>query len=71
MGRHAGLAARAWRERLMSALASRREPDGRIHLTLEVAYGHAWRSATLRHAPAETHVSVSAIQRKPSSRNPP
>lgn len=70
-GRRTGLAGRAWRERLMSALAARRGPDGRIHLTLEIAYGHAWRSATLRHAPGETHVSVSAIQRKPPSRTTP
>ena len=70
LGRRAGLAGRAWRERLMSALASRRGPDGRIHLTLEIAYGHAWRSASLRHAGGEMRVSVSAIQRKPSRNSP-
>ena len=44
--------------------------DGRIHLTLEVAYGHAWRAANLRHREGETHVAVSAIQRKPSQKSP-
>ena len=70
VGRRAGLVGRAWRERLVSALESQRRPDGRIHLTLEVAYGHAWRAANLRHREGETHVAVSAIQRKPSQKSP-
>lgn len=69
-GRRAGLAGRAWRERLIAALEAQRRPDGRIHLTVEVAYGHAWRSSTLRHGAGETRVSVSAIQRKPSPKSP-
>jgi len=70
VGRRAGLVGRAWRERLVSALESQRRPDGRIHLTLEISYGHAWRTANLRHGEGETHIAVSAIQRKPSRKSP-
>ena len=30
---------------LLDALAARRSDDGRLHLTVEVAYGHAWKAA--------------------------
>lgn len=48
--RKAGLSGRAWRERLIQALERQRHADGTIHLSLEVAYGHAWR-ATVRRGP--------------------
>jgi malonyl-CoA O-methyltransferase len=64
LGRKATLTTRRWRQRLMDALELQRRPDGRIHLTIEVAYGHAWRSATRRGQAGETRISVSAIQRK-------
>ncbi len=60
-GRRRGLATRGWREQLLSALESQRGPDGLIRLTLEVAYGHAWRAAAHRAAPGETRISISAI----------
>jgi malonyl-CoA O-methyltransferase len=40
--------------RLLEALAAHRDADGRIPLTFEVAYGHAWK-------PAPRTVGVSAI----------
>jgi len=64
VGRRAGLTTRHWRQRLLDALEQQRKPDGRLHLTIEVAYGHAWRSATRRGQAGETRISVSAIQRK-------
>lgn len=64
LGRRAGLTGRQWRQRLLDALASQRREDGKIHLTIEVAYGHAWRSGTLRSTPGETRISVSTIKRK-------
>ncbi len=64
VGRTAGLVGKAWRTRLSAALESQRQPDGRIHLTVEVAYGHAWRSALRRTPSGETRISVSAIRRK-------
>ncbi len=46
--RRAGLPGRAWRARLVQALERQRHADGTIHLSLEVAYGHAWRAAARR-----------------------
>jgi malonyl-CoA O-methyltransferase len=60
-GRKASLATPAWRERLCAALEAQRRADGTIALTIEVAYGHAWRAAARRAAPGETHLSISAI----------
>lgn len=60
--RKASLASRAWRGRLIDALESNRK-DGKLTLTIEVAYGHAWRSA-IRHQAGETRISVQAIGRK-------
>jgi malonyl-CoA O-methyltransferase len=60
-GRKATLATPAWRERLCAALEAQRRPDGTIALTIEVAYGHAWRAAARRAGPGETRLSISAI----------
>lgn len=64
LGRRASLTTAAWKKRLMDALEMQRQPDGRLHLTIEVAYGHAWRSTTRRGQAGETRISVSAIKRK-------
>jgi malonyl-CoA O-methyltransferase len=64
LGRKATFTTRQWRQRLLDALEQQRRPDGLMHLTIEVAYGHAWRSATRRSPAGETRISVSAIQRK-------
>jgi malonyl-CoA O-methyltransferase len=66
LGRRAGLVGRSWQKKLLAALESQRHTDGTIHLTIEVAYGHAWKTGTLRSQPGETRISVSAIQRKPA-----
>lgn len=62
-GRRRGLATPAWRARLVEAIEAGRGPDGLIRLTAEVAYGHAWRAASYRSAPGETHIPVSSIGR--------
>lgn len=61
--RRAGLAGRAWRQRLIDSLEQQRHLDGTLHLTLEVAYGHAWRAAAHRNATGETRISISSIGR--------
>ena len=54
-----GRAARA----LGAALESRRDADGRIGLTVEVVYGHAWRRpARARAAPSVATVPVEALR---------
>jgi len=62
LDRRAGLPGRQWHDRLLSALEAQRRADGALCLTLEIAYGHAWRSASQRH-PGETRIAVSAIGR--------
>src|SRR5690606_36373173 len=63
MDRKNGLASRAWRQRLLEALDGQRHMDGTIHLSLEVAYGHAWRSAAYQAMPGVTRISVGSIGR--------
>ena len=69
-GRRGGrLVGRNWRDRLYAALEAQRRPDGVIALSIEVAYGHAWRPPH-RAATGETRLSVSAIGgRLPQSLN--
>lgn len=59
--RRPNLVGRRWREQLMAALENNRDAQtGKLHLTIEVAYGHAWRSTSRRIA-GETHISLDAI----------
>jgi malonyl-CoA O-methyltransferase len=67
-GRRPGLLGRQRYQALLAALETQRKADGRLHLTIEVAYGHAWRSSTLRTTAGETRISVSAITRTPPAR---
>jgi len=64
LGRRASLTTATWKKKLVDALEAQRQPDGRLRLTVEVAYGHAWRSSTRRGQAGETRISVSAIKRK-------
>jgi len=59
--RQQGLVGRQWLNRLYAALETQRNAQGVIPLTIEVSYGHAWRAASRRSAPNETHLSISAI----------
>ena len=61
--RKPSLPSRPWRQRLVDALEMQRH-NGKLRLTIEVAYGHAWRGA-IRRQGAETRISVSAVSRKP------
>lgn len=49
--------------RLLDILESKRQMDGTIHLSVEVAYGHAWRATTLKRG-NEIHIPISSIKRK-------
>ncbi|HBT33403.1 MAG TPA: SAM-dependent methyltransferase [Pusillimonas sp.] len=64
IGRQPGLPGRRWRENLIKALERKRQMDGTLHLTLEVAYGHAWRAQSFKSAPDETRISIDAISRR-------
>ncbi|MEQ4618227.1 MAG: methyltransferase domain-containing protein [Corticimicrobacter sp.] len=63
--RRRGLASRAWHDRLLQALErQRRSDDGRINMTIEVAYGHAWRAAMRKTASGDIGMPISAIGRR-------
>lgn len=61
-GRHAGLRTPRWHGELTQALASLRGPDGRLQLSFEVAYGHAFKAAPRRAPAVETTVSLDAMR---------
>lgn len=50
--RHAGLRTPRWHQRLLRALAACADAHGRIHLSFEIVYGHAFKAAP-RPAPGE------------------
>lgn len=62
-GRKASLAGRQWRQRLCEALVEQSKSKGQLTLTLEIAYGHAWRSA-VRRQDGETRISLQALTRR-------
>ena len=64
LGRRAGLVGRSWINRLCDALEAQRNSEGLITLSIEVAYGHAWRAAVHRAAPGEVTLAASSIGRK-------
>lgn len=49
--------------RVLDALEAQRQMDGTIHLTLEVAYGHAWRAKTLRQG-NDVFIPISSIKKR-------
>lgn len=70
LDRRKGLVGRGWRDRLLFALEKQRHADGTLHLTLEVAYGHAWRAASIT-TQGETRISIASIGRaKPATGKP-
>ncbi|HEY1128445.1 MAG TPA: biotin synthase [Roseateles sp.] len=60
--RFAGLRGRGWRQRLLAELDTLRDAEGRLVLTLELVFGHAFKAAPRLSVAAETHVSVDAMR---------
>jgi malonyl-CoA O-methyltransferase len=60
--RFAGLRGRGWRQRLLAELDTLRDAEGRLVLTLELVFGHAFKGAPKLAVAAETHVSVDAMR---------
>lgn len=60
--RFAGLRGRGWRQRLLAELDTLRDAEGRLALTLELVFGHAFKAAPRLTVAAETHVSVDAMR---------
>lgn len=61
--RRRALPSRQWLEKLKRALESTADTDGRLKLTIEVSYGHAWRQA-IRQQGSETLISLNSLRRK-------
>lgn len=60
--RFAGLRGRAWRAALQAELDTLRDAEGRLALTLELVFGHAFKAAPKLAIAAETHVSIDAMR---------
>jgi malonyl-CoA O-methyltransferase len=62
--RFAGLRGREWHRQLIEALEQRlRGSDGRLPLTFEVIYGHAFKPARKLTVASETRVSMDEMRR--------
>jgi len=57
-GRFAGLRTPRWRQRLLAALAGRRGADGRIGITFEIVYGHAFNAPPRAAVAARAEVAL-------------
>lgn len=60
--RFAGLRGRAWRDSLLAELDTLRDASGRLSLTLELVFGHAFKAAPRLTVAQETVVSVDALR---------
>lgn len=60
--RFAALRGRDWQRRLLAQLDTLRDAEGRLALTLELVFGHAFKAAPRLAVAAETHVSVDAMR---------
>lgn len=70
LDRKPGLSTRNWLQKLKDALEKQRHQDGTIHLTIEAAYGHAWRANTMRKPDGEHRISISSIGRASDIKSP-
>ena len=60
--RFGGCRGKAWRASLLEALEGLRGNDGRLRLSLELVYGHAFKAAPKLQLNAETHVSLEQMR---------
>lgn len=60
--RFSGLRGRGWQRKLLAELETLRDAEGRLVLTLELVFGHAFKTAPRLTVAAETHVSVDAMR---------
>lgn len=56
--RFAGLRTRRWQQQLHEALASLADAQGRITMTFEIVYGHAFKAPPRMKMEAQTHISL-------------
>jgi malonyl-CoA O-methyltransferase len=69
--RHAGLRTPRWHAGLIERLErGLRQPDGRLHLSFEVIYGHAFRPPARARVGPQTEISLEAMREMTRRRNP-
>lgn len=69
--RQPGLRSRAWRIKLETLLKQHLTgADGRLHLSFEVIYGHAFRPVARARVQARTEISLDAMREMTRQRNP-
>lgn len=69
--RQPGLRGRAWRRKLDAALTQHLTgADGRLHLSVEIVYGHAFRPVARAKIQAQTEISLDAMREMTRQRNP-
>jgi len=56
------LRGRKWHAALRAQLETLRDSQGRLALTLELVFGHAFKAAPRLAVAAETHVSIDAMR---------
>ncbi|KQW51820.1 MULTISPECIES: methyltransferase domain-containing protein [unclassified Roseateles] len=57
-----GLRGRAWHQQVLAELGTLRDETGRLALTLELVFGHAFKTAPRLAVAPETHVSIDAMR---------
>ena len=70
LDRKPGLSTKNWLQRLKQSLNKQRHQDGTIHLSIEIAYGHAWRANTIKKPDGEHRISISSIGRASDIKSP-
>lgn len=60
--RYAGLRTPRWRDRLLGQLERRADGDGRVAMSFEIVYGHAFRPAPRARVAAQSTVSLSDMR---------
>jgi malonyl-CoA O-methyltransferase len=60
--RFQGLRGRRWKAELLTQLEGLRDREGRLALTVELVFGHAFKAAPRLAVASETHVSVDAMR---------
>lgn len=69
--REPGLRSRSWRSRLDAALVrGLAGPDGRLRLSFEIVYGHAFRPVARAPVQSRTEISLDAMREMTRQRNP-
>jgi len=72
LGRHQGLRTPRWRDRLLAALQARarQQVEGRVELSFEIVYGHAFRAPATARVAEETRVDLAQMRAMVRARRP-